>query len=638
MPTLRSLSVDEVRFTGGFWGDLQAGNADVTLAHCEQWLERAGWLGNFDAARAGKPFPRAGFVFADSEVYKLLEAMAWELSRRPDPKLRERYERLVDRIEPVQEADGYLGTAFGRPGQPPRYSDLEEGHELYCLGHLIQAGVARLRTGQDDRLAAMARRAADHVVRTFGPDGRVGICGHPEIELAMAELGRVDGRPDYLETARVLIDRRGHGVLAPHAYGPEYFQDDMPVRAARVLRGHAVRALYLAAGAYETAVTGADAALAAAVERQWVATVARRTHLTGGMGSRHEDEAFGADYELPPDHAYAETCAAVASVMLSWRILLNTGRPDAADLIERTLLNAVLAGRSADGHTYFYVNPLQQREPGRPAASDRVAPRTLYGVRAPWFTVSCCPTNLARTLASAQLYMATADDDGVQIHQYGQAAIDTHLPDGRHVALAVDTGYPFDGDVSIRFTGPEPATFTLTLRVPAWAGDAARVRVDGAEQPAPAGPLALRRRFAPGDTVTLHLPVEARVTRPHPRIDALRGQIAVERGPMVLCLESEDLPATWSTEDVALDLAAGLTTTDTGAEVVLTQQRDPGAGWAYGDIPADAGPASSVSVRLIPYARWGNRRPSTMRVWMPDAAHDGAPVNDQTKSPRKEER
>jgi DUF1680 family protein len=617
MTKLRTLTASEIRLTGGFWGDLQDGNADVTLAHCEEWLERAGWLGNFDAARGGTAFPRAGFVFADSEVYKLLEAMVWELSRRPDPDLRKRYERIVERVEGAQEPDGYLHTAFGREGQPARYSDLEEGHELYCLGHLIQAGAARLRGGEEDRLVAMARRAADHVVRTFGPAGRVGICGHPEIELALVELGRADDRPDYIETARVLIERRGHGVLAPHAYGPEYFQDDQPVRTAEVLRGHAVRALYLAAGAYDAAVAGADAELAAAVERQWAATVARRTHLTGGMGSRHEDEAFGADFELAPDHAYAETCAAVASVMLSWRLLLNSGRADYADLIERTLLNAVLAGRSVDGRTFFYVNPLQQREPGRPASPDQVAPRTLAGVRAPWFTVSCCPTNLARTLANVHSYMATADDEGVQIHQYGPASIDTRLPDGRRVALEVETGYPFDGEVTVRFTGSERTTFALTLRVPAWAGDGARVLVNGVERPARPGSTTIERHFRPGATVTLRLPVEARVTRPHPRIDALRGQLAIERGPLVLCLESEDLPAHWSTEGVALDVAAGVTTTATGAEVVLTHQHDPGAGWAYGDIPAGSGPADSLSVPLIPYAQWGNRRPSTMRVWIP---------------------
>ena len=204
--TLRPLGLDEVTLGPGFWGDLQALNADTILAHCERWMERIGWIANFDAAASDEPFAHAGaFPFVDSEVYKLLEAMAWELGVRPDAELERRYRGLVARVGAAQDADGYLHTAFGRPWQPPRWSDLEQGHELYCAGHLLQAAVARLRTGHDDELPHIARRVAAHLVAEFGPGGRPAVCGHPEVEMALAEFARATGDGSFLELARLFV-------------------------------------------------------------------------------------------------------------------------------------------------------------------------------------------------------------------------------------------------------------------------------------------------------------------------------------------------------------------------------------------------------------------------------------------------
>src|SRR6185437_636266 len=259
----RPLGTSEIQVTGGLWGQRQRLNADAILRHCETWMERAGWSGNFDRAAAGTIAGRhRGIEFVDSEVYKLLEAMAWELGRDRTAGLEDRYRVLAQRVAAAQEPDGYLHTSFGRPGQPARYSDLESGHELYCFGHLFQAAVARLRTGHDDLLPRVARRLADHVYDQFGPDGRVGVCGHPEIEMALAELARATGESRYLELARLLVERRGTGTLRGHPFGQQYFQDDLPVRAAVTLRGHAVRALYLAAGALDVATETSDDELA----------------------------------------------------------------------------------------------------------------------------------------------------------------------------------------------------------------------------------------------------------------------------------------------------------------------------------------------------------------------------------------
>ncbi|MET8148838.1 glycoside hydrolase family 127 protein [Actinoplanes sp. NPDC049668] len=609
---LRPLGLREVTLRTGFWQRRQDVNGSASLAHIEHWLERAGWLGNFDAAVQGRlPGARRGREFADTEVYKLLEAMAWEFGRTGDLELDARYRAIVRRVAAAQEPDGYLNTNFGRPGQRPRYSDLEWGHELYSFGHLIQAGVARARTSGGDELVDVAVRAADHVCDVFGPDGIASVCGHPEIEPALVELYRVTGDRRYLEQAELFIDRRGRRVLADIEFGRSYFQDDVPVRAADVLRGHAVRATYLAAGAVDVAVETGDTELLDAVARQWRATVARRTYLTGGIGSRHQDEAFGDDFVLPPDRAYSETCAGVGSVMLAWRLLLAQGDPRYADLIERILFNVVATSPSDDGTRFFYTNTLHQRVLGTEPAADTQVPRASSTMRAPWFEVSCCPTNLARTFAGLAAYVATSDDDGVQLHQYTAARVHTTLPGGREIGLELETAYPADGRITVRVTESPDTPWTLTLRVPHWAAGAT---LDGAA--VPTGQVRVHRRFSPGETVVLDLPVRPRLTAPDPRIDSVRGCAAVERGPVVYCLESIDLPPHVPLESVLLDPSTTPEDRD-GAVVIAARIAPPPDGeWPYG--PAAPEPdAEPLQVALRPYHDWAGRGPSTMRVWLP---------------------
>uniref|UniRef100_UPI002617B772 glycoside hydrolase family 127 protein n=1 Tax=Streptomyces luteogriseus TaxID=68233 RepID=UPI002617B772 len=553
---LRPLGLDEVRITGGFWDRRREVNATATLDHCREWMERVGWIGNFSAAVEGRVHrDRRGREFADSDVYKLLEAMAWAADSGADPALDTQIAALTETIAPAQDADGYLNTAFGRPGQQPRYSDLEWGHELYCYGHLIQAGVAQARARGEGELAKIARRAADHVCATFGPGGTEGVCGHPEIETALVELARATGEQRYLDQAALFVARRGHRTLADIEFGRAYFQDDVPVRDATVLRGHAVRALYLAAGAVDVAVEIGDEDLLAAVERQWEATVARRTYLTGGMGSHHRDESFGDDFVLPPDRAYSETCAGVASVMLSWRLLLATGDPRYADLAERTLFNVVATSPSEDGRTFFYANTLHRRRRGTVPPLDAESPRAESSLRAPWFAVSCCPTNVARTLAALPAYLATADDGGIQLHQYADAEIATSLASGQTVALRVRTDYPSGGSVTVRVGRSPDHPWTLSLRVPSWTRGATAwlVDPDGVRRPAAPGTAEVTRVFRPGDEIRLELPVTPRWIGADPRVDAVRGTLAVQRGPLVYCAESVDLPGGRDVDVVRVD-------------------------------------------------------------------------------------
>jgi DUF1680 family protein len=560
-------------------------------------MEREGWVDNFRALardperRAARP--RRGREFSDSEIYKLLEAMAW--AGHPG------FTELADTVAEAQEGDGYLNTRWSGD----RYTDLEWGHELYCHGYLIQAGVARLRTHGEDRLTETARRAADHVCRRFMDS--TGTCGHPEIEMALVELYRATGAERYLEMARRFVERRGSPSLREIAFGRSYFQDDLPVRRARVFRGHAVRALYLACGAVDVAVETGDRELLESVEAQWGRTIARRTHLTGGMGSRHADESFGEDFELPPDRAYSETCAGIASIMLSHRLLLATGDARYADLAERTMFNVLATSTALDGRSFFYANPLQVRVPAEPA--DGVNHAAAGGLRSAWFDVSCCPNNIARTLASLPAYLAASEESGVRIHHHVPGTI-SH----GGMVLHVETDYPWSGTVRVRVA--EGGGGRISLRVPAWASGAT-LSHGSVTRRVPPGYAAAEAEWAPGDEIRLELPMDPRWTFPDRRADALRGGVAVERGPLVYCAESvadepplADVVARISPPvehvvdgAVELDVQAALATPDDD-------------GWPYTPDPGPA-PAAETTLRLVPYHRWGNRGPATMRVWLP---------------------
>jgi DUF1680 family protein len=616
--TLQPLGLDEVRIDGGFWGLRQDLNRSAILWHIKSWLEKSGWLNNFDAVvRGDVAHVRTGREFADSEVYKFLEALAGESFRDPGGWHDDVLRATTRRIAAAQQDDGYLNTKFGNPGQDPRYSDFEWGHELYCFGHLIQAGVARLRTGVSDELVRVAIAAADHVCAEFGAQGRPQICGHPEIETALVELFRATGERKYLEQAKLFIERRGRRSLADIEFGRSYFQDDLPVREQESLTGHAVRALYLASAVVDAGVEDGDSTLIDAASRQYHHALARRTYLTGGMGSHHQDEAFGDDFELPPDRAYCETCAGVASIMVSWRLLLATGDLRYADVIERTLYNVVAASPSEEGTAFFYTNPLQQRV--LPDASDpyTMSPRAHAQLRAPWFEVSCCPPNVARTLAQLGTYVATRSSTGVQLLQYVPGRIRVHLDSGEPVDLAVRTRFPAGEQIRIEVVDAPASPWTLSLRVPGWA-DGAIVSVNGDESPAEAPGHDLVDLSA-GDVVELVLPQPPRFVYPDPRVDAVRSTVAVQRGPLVLCLESVDLPSDIALEQVELDPASPPTAVADGARCVVRVRRlpaEPAGAYAFDPLAGDVEP-SAREVELVPYHRWAERGPSTMRVWIP---------------------
>ena len=602
---LRPIDAAGISVPDGFWAERLRLNRERTIPHGFDQLRRAGTLDNLRLAagatgtyRAEADTGGALLPFLDSDVYKWLEAVGWELGRGDDPGLRAAADQAIADVARAQRPDGYLNSfvTVVRDGLP--YTDLQWGHEFYCVGHLVQAAIAWHRALGDDRLMTIALRAVHHIDREFGAGGRDGIDGHPEIEMALVELTRTTGDDRYLALAARMLDLRGRGLLGAGRFGPAYWQDHEPVREAAEVAGHSVRQLYLDCGAVDVAVERGDEDLLAAVQRRWHDMVRTRRYLTGALGSRHRDEAFGDPYELPPDRAYAETCAAIASVMLAWRLLLATGDPGYADAIERTIYNGVLSGLSRSGTEFFYVNPLQRR-------THRTYEPVGHGRRMPWQACACCPPNLMRLLSSWQQYLATADDTGIQVHQYASAHIRTRI-DAADAGIAVRTAYPWDGRITVRIEQSPEIPWTLSLRVPEWCASGTFAVAGEAPVAVAAGVADRERVWRPGDEAVLQLDMPVRRIDPDPRVDAVRGCVAFERGPLVYCIESADLPDGSVLEDIRWDPSrepAAAARPDLGTEVVGVAV--PAVGPQHGTVPA------------VPYHAWANRGVGGMRVWLP---------------------
>ena len=583
--------IDDVELQGGFWGDRRRLNTERIIPHCYAWEDRLGWIDNFR-----DPHGERGREFADSDVYKMVEAMAW------DGSFDAQIEDIAAKMAGAQEEDGYLNTRFGHRGREHRYTDLEWGHELYCYGHMIQAAVARLRTGREDRFVEVTRRAADHVCEAFAEQG---VCGHPEVEMALVELFRATGEERYLEQARRFVERRGQPALSDIGHGRAYFQDDMPIRDGRGVprprrpgavpgersrrrrrrdrRHRAAGRDRAPVGAHHRAPHVPDGRHGLAPHRRVVRRGLRAAAGPGVLGDVR-------GRRLGP----ARVAAAAGDRR---RPLCRPGGADSCSTWSPPR-------RALDGSGFFYANPLHQRVPGVAPDPDAENMRAASSLRAPWFHVSCCPTNVARTLASLSGYVATRDDGGIQLHQLMPCTIRSGP-----VTLRVITGYPWASEVVVRVeeTGEEP--WRLALRVPSWAGEA--VLVDrGHRRPVRAGYAVVDAAWRVGDELRLELPMGPRWTRPDPRVDAVRGCVAVERGPVVYCLESTDQEPGVSLSEVLADASDGLA--DGGSDSGLGGVTVVGAGGRRFD-------GDAAQLTFIPYHAWGNRGLSTMRVWVPEA-------------------
>ena len=622
------VSSGRVEVADGFWAErmqgMRAHGLDRQFAQCEV----TGRLRNFERAAGRLEGEFEGRYYNDSDVYKWLEAASYALAREPSAELRARVDGVIDVIAAAQRPDGYINTYFSGPRTSWRYRNLTDEHELYCMGHLIQAGVAHRRSTGSDELFEVVVRAADHICATFGSEGRLEPDGHPGIELALVELARETGNPTYLRQAVFFLDQRG--ADPPNLSGLHYQQDHAPVRRQRDADGHAVRLTYLAAAMADAAMDTGEVDLLEASIRLWESAYERRAYVTGGLGSRYQGEAFGADYELPNDRAYAETCAAVGGIFWNARLLAATGAARYADWLETSLYNGALVGVSPDGAAYFYANPLAADPQPTPDDQRGVhssgAQQTVGGhQRQPWYDTACCPPNIARLLLGLPGYVYGVSPDALWVHQYLPGRVETPLPDGGSISLRVATRYPWDGDVDLVVDDAPHRPVELRLRIPAWA-TGTTLEVDGVAQDVAAGAYAaIRRTWAPGTLIRLRLPMEVRLVASHSRVQTNTGRVAIARGPLVYCVEAADHPEAdldslvlRSSSDLRADFDADLL----GGLTVISGQggmvRDGQQQGLYAPFEGGASVVTgSTHLSAIPYFAWANRTPGAMRVWIP---------------------
>ncbi len=611
---LRPVPITSVRLADAFWQPRRVINREVTLAAQYRHLEETGRIDNFRRASGKKDGPFQGlYSFNDSDVYKWLEAACWALPDPPDPSIFRMLSDTISEIADAQTPDGYLNTYFTFEREAERWTNLKDKHELYCAGHLIQAAVAHHRVTGSSSLLNVARRFADHICATFGPEeeGKLpGTPGHPEIEMALVELYRETSDSKYLRQAKYFVGSRGYGLVG----GGEYHQDHEPFDGQVRMTGHAVRHVYLCAGAADILIESSDPLLINAVSHLWEDMTQKQLYVSGGIGSRHDGESFGRDYELPNERAYAETCAAIGSVMWSWRMLQQFGQVQYADVMERTLYNAVLSGLSLDGQRYFYENPLSDDGTHR---------------RQPWFGCACCPPNIARLLSSLAGYFYSVDKKKPVVHAHlyaeGEAYID--LPDGRTAHIVQHTEYPWGGIVEL--TVNIEGHFGLGLRVPGWCEEGAQILINGNADPDPYFPgdyVFENERWRPGTRIMLILPMRARLVECHPHVVENVGRVALMRGPLLYCFEEMDNPG-FDLRDVVVDKASswreeyranllgGVIKLSTHATVL-----PPSEAWQdrlYRTVAAsDTRESFEVELTAIPYYAWANRTPGRMAVWM----------------------
>jgi len=589
---LRAVPFTGVQLQDAFWAARLETNRTRSLPHNFQWCEQTGRISNFAKAAGLMPGKFEGIYFNDSDVYKVLEGASYSLAYHRDPALEKTVDAVIAKIAAAQQPDGYLNTYFTLAEPDKRWTDLASKHEMYCAGHLIEAAVAHYRATGKKSLLDVAIRLADHIYDLFGPGKRAGIDGHEEIELALVKLYEVTGQERYFTLARRMIDLRGDSSQRK-TWGP-YCQDHVPVRKQREIVGHAVRAMYLYCGVADVAAYTGDAALLETMDAIWKDVVSRKLYVTGGIGARHQGEAFGDAYELPNESAYCETCAAIGLVLWAHRMNLLHGDAHFADVLEQALYNGVLSGVSLDGEKFFYVNPLASAG---------------HHHRQPFFACACCPTNVVRLIPSVPGYVYATDQRGVYVNLYVSGQTTVPVPGGK-VTLTQDTRYPWDGRVRIRVQAEPPGVFDICLRIPAWCADA-KIAVEKstlADDPAKGiqvqmqkGYARLRGQWLPGEVIVLDLPMPVQRIEAHPRVQADRGRVALQRGPLVYCFESVDNGGPVRHIILARD------------PKFATEHRDHLLG---GITVIRCVTRDGRQVTAIPYYAWDHRAPGEMVVWV----------------------
>jgi DUF1680 family protein len=627
---LNPVPFTHVTFNDAFWAPRIETNRTASLPHIYRKLEETGRISAFDL-NFTRPVPSPiVLIFGDSDPAKWIEAASYSLATHPDPELEAKVDAVADKIIGAQQSDGYLNTHFIVTQPEMRWKNLRDWHEMYCAGHLMEGAVAHYEATGQRKLLDSLSRYADHIAATFGrgPDQKRGYCGHPEIELALVKLYHATGNRCYLELASYFVDERGqHSAEYPHYYdiearergddpakfwakSYEYCQSHVPVREHQKVVGHAVRAMYLYSAVADLAGENDDPGLLETCDRLWDNLITKRMYLTGGIGPSRHNEGFTEDYDLPDETAYAETCATIGLVMWNHRLLQLEGLGKFADVMERGLYNGFLSGVSLDGTHFLYENPLSS---------------TGNRHHVEWFECPCCPPNVARTIASIGNYFYSTGPDDLWVHLYGGNTAETEIA-GRPVKIQQTTRYPWEGAVELVLTLQQPQTFTLRLRVPGWC-QSFRLAINGLEQnaqPEANGYLAIRREWNHGDTITYGMDMPIQTIFANPAVRHLEGRVALQRGPVVYCLEGVDHDAmildriaidpTEVTRQFTVenrpDLLGGVSVINGKGQVIED------GGWENALYRSQPPKESEIEITAVPYCTWDNREPGEMRVWL----------------------
>ncbi len=624
---LKTVPIRAVVIEEGFWSKRRRTNVESSIPSMHDELIAHGRMNNFLRLIGKSSAPQVGPVYSDSDIYKWTEAVGFCLQSGDQPALRETTKAMIDEVVASQEPGGYLNTYFVGDRKPLRmlYPTQETGHELYCMGHMLQASIAYYRaTGDSELLDAGIRFIDDFLLPSYGPaPNQKGIvAGHPEIEMALIELYRTTGNRRYLDLAGYIL--HGDPRIPLRSQQIVYMFCGIPFTSRTRLEGHAVRAMYACCGATDYYLETGDAAYWQTLNRLWNDLTQHQIYVTGGVGAREAGEAFGDPYELPNARAYGESCAAIGNMMWNWRMLAASGEARFADVVERALYNGINSGMSLDGTTYCYRNPLAFDPTGDSA--DRHTPEGK--IRNPWYDTTCCPPNLERTFASLPGYFYSTSSEGVYVHLYDNSTMSWRLLDGNGLRIQQRTNYPWEGDVKLTVTPASPAEFTVFVRIPGWsARNAVKVNGNSLAGAQPGEYLAIRRRWSTNDTIDLSFDMSVQPLRANPAVNDDRGRIAFQRGPIVFCMEKLDQPdqAGNMSEYIARPGVAGSSVFKAELLQGVMVLDQPGMvsaptvnrGLYFPVTESEHPDQTPTTLKLIPYYAWANRAPSSMQVWVP---------------------
>ena len=618
---IEPVSFSQVNITDEFWKPKIDKVATKTLAACIYQTEVATpRIKNFEKVARKKGEPHEGIFYDDSDVFKALEAMAYSLKTHPSAEMEKKCDEWIDKIAAAQQPDGYLNTWYTLKGLQDRYTDMSM-HEDYNAGHMIEAGVAYFNATGKRKLLDVCIEWADHFDALFGPGKRHWVTGHQELELALVKLYKVTKNEKYLKLADWLLSERGKKLAKGYTWtdwkDTAYAQDVLPVKQQTQITGHAVRAMYMYTGAADVAAQTGDADYIKAMRTVWEDVVYRNMYITGGIGSAGSNEGFSVDYDLPNEQAYCETCASVGMVFWNQRMNAMTGNAEYIDVLERSLYNGALDGLSLSGDRFFYGNPLASRGQHQ---------------RREWFGTACCPANIARMIASLGDYIYAKSADGIYVNLFVGSNTTILLKNG-NVGVSMETNYPWDGKVKLMIDLEKKSKFKIYIRIPGWSNSRPApgntyipktivvgtntVFVNRKQVPFENtnGYIVIDREWQKGDVMDFEFPMYIQLISAIPEVKQDSNRIALQRGPIVYCIEGADNNGkAWNV----------IVPSNTEFKVIDHKVLDEPVKALTAEVPVVSVGEDSMSLKTekkkiiaIPYYTWANRGRNEMQVWLP---------------------